>query len=121
MTNSTGRPTSFEDLDQYEQAADRLASFTVTAFEDDPELLRAYADFIHAALNAGHTVEHGEVLAFLTDKEREAKVVRAQRNWDTNKKAFDAWVNDGVVPTYKASVESWARSQGLAIPEAVSA
>lgn len=121
MTETTGRPSTFEDLDAYARSGARLGAFSVSEFQDDPELLRAYADFIHAALNAGHIVSGGEVTAFVTEEEREEKLARAQRNWDNAQRQYIAWIDDGVVPTYPPSITSWAKSQGLPIPEAVSA
>ena len=121
MTDSTGRPEVFEDLDAFQRSGSRVAQFDVTTFQDDPELLRAYADFVHAALNIGHLVKDGEVTAYVTPEERDEKLARAHRNWDSSKRVYDAWVNDGVEPTYKTAIESWATRQGLPIPEAVSA
>lgn len=121
MTDTTGRPEVFEDLDAFQRSGSRVAWFDVTTFQDDPEMLRAYADFVHAALNIGHLVKDGEVTAYVTPEERDEKLARAQRNWDAQKKVYDAWVNDGVEPRYKTSAESWARAQGFPIPEGVSA
>lgn len=121
MTQSSGRPTTFEDLDVYERSGVRLAAFSVPEFQDDPELVRTYAEFIHAALNVGHTVKDGEVTAYLSNEDKDAKLAAAQRAWDSHEQVYNAWVNDGVKPQYTYGVESWAKREGLPVPEAVSA
>ncbi|OZC59226.1 hypothetical protein CH276_22525 [Rhodococcus sp. 06-470-2] len=121
MTQSSGRPTTFEDLDSYAKRGETVASFRIDMFADDPDLLRSYADFLQNAQNAGFDYVDGEIRTRVTEEVQAEKLAAAQTDWDSAEKQYLAWVETGVAPQYPQFVTGWAKREGLPVPEAVSA
>jgi hypothetical protein len=121
MTQSSGRPTTFEDLDSYTKRGETVASFRIDMFADDPDLLRSYADFLQNAQNAGFDYVDGEIQTRVTEEVQAEKLARAQADWDSAERQYTAWADTGVAPPYPQFVTAWAKREGRLVPEQVSA
>lgn len=85
------RPETFEDL-----SADQLRGHVLVTVAD-PEVLLRYPDIGHhlvaayaaAAARPEVIVESGQILAVLTDKDLEERIVQAQQSWDRKRDQYE--------------------------------
>lgn len=125
------RPEVVTDLPDYDRAV-TLAHFYTADFVDQPELLRAYADFVeHVKVALKGKVDANAVTRPKTDAEQDEALGRAQRDWDRTAKRYEAVYNavlghesfaDLKWYDYEASgLRNWAKTEGQTVFALISA
>lgn len=111
----TTRPTTFDDLNDYERAGHIVATVNSDFIVKHPSLGMHLLAAISEAPRLGMVVEDGVISVPLTDAELEAKLTAAQRSWDASRDWYEAARADAAATESwkRHSVDRWATAEGL--------
>ena len=112
------RPTSPDELDDYERQGHRVANIDSSYITRYPSLgmhlLAALAEAAHLGLEVK---EDGEIIIPLTEEELTRKVESAQRSWDYGKKQHEEYLESGEWPTYSYLWNNYLTAEGIEAPK----
>ncbi|WP_457066827.1 DUF7432 family protein [Mycobacteroides abscessus] len=116
------RPESVNDLPESDYRS-LMATVYTSEFVDDPDITAAYAEFVRAAAGVGDIKHIGSTVELYRTKsadERDKDLIAAQRAWDGTKTRYEQ-VREGAAPRdfEKYSLRSFARNEGLPIPDSI--
>jgi hypothetical protein len=108
------RPTTINDLDEYEKRGDLLISW-------GPGIAKApSADALVVASRAALIAQYGDRLHWAGDSVYappepgvlEARLLSRQRTWDSGHEAFEKMLEDGQIPEPRWTLDNWLRIEG---------
>ncbi|MDI9914402.1 hypothetical protein [Rhodococcus sp. IEGM 1379] len=122
LVTGKSRPKVLADLSKYDLEGRAISTVYVSAFDDCPEMLVAYGEFVRAAKAEGHVVDGGSIHRFMTGDELQKVLLDKQSQWDRmleiyKQAASGEEVKDYLVNTLKA----WCNREGVEVPAVVSA
>jgi hypothetical protein len=110
------RPTSIEDLDDYDRKGHRVATITSTYITRYPSLGMHLLAALTEASRLGLDVDDEEITIPLTEGELAANIKRAQDSWDRGKAMYDKYLEDREWPKYPSTWFAYLKTEGIAIP-----
>jgi|GEM_PF-5605907 len=111
------RPSSTEDLDEYDVRGHRVATIPSHYITTYPSLGMHLLGALAEAGRLGLDVEDGEITIPLTEKELATKIKSAQRTWDLGKGVYEKYLEDGQWPDSYWVWSAYLKAEGIAVPK----
>lgn len=114
-STTTTRPTSYDDLTDWQKQGHQVAAVTPEFVVRYPSLGQHLLAALAEAEHLGMTVVDGVITIELTDDELQRKLKAEQRSWDTTRDWYHAAVADpSAIDSWKhSSINAWATREGL--------
>lgn len=116
------RPKSLADVPSFRLEGRHVSTVYVAEFDDCPEMLVAYGEFVRAAKSAGYIVDGGSIRRFMSEEDLQKVLLEAQETWDRTRQVYERAARGEAIESYQvASLKQWCAAEGVDVPAAVSA
>lgn len=112
------RPSSHDDLHNYDRATINVGSFNVDRVATQPGALAAYGEFLDRLLASGEFTidECGNVTCKPPTAELDRKLANKQRDWDRGEELWAEWIDNGTYPDTPYLWSAYLAAEGLTAP-----
>ena len=112
------RPSSHEDLSNYEREGSAIASIHGgDAMLNHPTVAQHLMAALVEAQRVGLSVNGGTITTILTEEELAAKVAVAQERWDLGQKTYKQYLADGTFPVHNYKWSDYLTAEGIETPK----
>ncbi|MDH6279504.1 DUF7432 family protein [Prescottella agglutinans] len=111
------RPETIDDLDEYTRRGNQAAIGTVGEFDNQPDMIAAWGQFLQAARDAGYAIaDNGHVYRTPTYDELKRDLTYRQEAWDRTAAEYEAALDGADEPKYPYALKEWCRKEGHDYP-----
>jgi len=112
------RPSSHEDLSNYDRKGSTIASiYGGDGMLEHPTVAQHLTAALAEAQRLGLSIKGGDIATILTEDELDAKLLKAQGDWDRGAEAYRQYQEDGTFPTHNYYWSDFLRAEGIATPK----
>jgi len=112
------RPSSHDDLSNYDRKGSTIASiYGGDAMLEHPTVGQHLTAALAEAQRLGLSIKGGDIATILTEEELDAKLLKAQADWDRGQDAYMKYQADGTFPTHNYLWSDFLTAEGIATPK----
>lgn len=112
------RPSSHNDLSNYERKGSTIACiYSGDSLVEHPTVAQHLTAALAEAQRLGLSIKGGDIMTIPTAEELDAKLAKAQSDWDRGAEAYLKYLNEGVFPSHNYVWSDYLRAEDIETPK----